>query len=196
MLQITRLIASDASIAAPLRERARKLVLTSGERARTRQRVRLSDGSDAALMLPRGTVLRPGAMLIDENGALISVSAAAERIYRVCARPDSESGPADLQRAAYHLGNRHVPVELAKDVLKIERDPVLRDLLLRLGLSVIDAFEPFVPEAGAYGGGHRHDHDETGGSVGEALSREAHGEAGARPHVHGPNCGHGIHPKR
>ncbi len=90
-------------------------------------------------------------------------------MYRVTARR-----PFDLMRAAYHLGNRHVPVELGDGVVRLERDPVLRDLLQRLGLEVAAAFEPFDPEPGAYGGGHRHDTDVEGGSVGEQLSRAAH----------------------
>ena len=66
-----------------------------------------------------------------------------------------------LTRAAYHLGNRHTPVEVGADELKLEADPVLEDMLKRLGAQVEHATLPFQPEAGAYGGGHRHGHDET-----------------------------------
>lgn len=155
----------------------RRLVLTCDERAKTRFRARLSDGSDAAVMLPRGSAMRPGAVLVAETGETVEVVAASEPVYRVTAAADSADPAFDLLRAAYHLGNRHVPVQLAPDVLKLERDPVLRDLLVRLGLEVANAFEPFVPEPGAYGGGHRHDTDVEGGSLGETLSRAAHAGA-------------------
>ena len=184
MLQITRLLGPHAHIAAPLRARARRVILNSGERAKTRQRVRLTDGSEAALRLPRGSVLAPGTILVDERGGLIEVVAASEAVYRVSARADSDSAAADLLRAAYHLGNRHVAVQLDAAGLKLERDAVLRELLLGLGLGVSEAFEPFVPEAGAYGGGHRHDHDAAGGALGEQLSREAHRHDGHAAHGH------------
>ena len=152
----------------------RRLVLTCGQRAKTRHRATLSDGCDAVVMLPRGSVVRPGTRLQAETGELVEVVAASEQVYRVSARADSDDPAFDLLRAAYHLGNRHVPVELNPGLLRLERDPVLRDLLLRLGLDVIPAFEAFDPEPGAYGGGHRHDVDDAGGAIGEALSRDAH----------------------
>jgi urease accessory protein len=153
---------------------ARSLILTCEQRAKTRFRARLSDGRDAVVMLARGTVMRPGTQLVAENGEVVDVVAASEQVYRVTANPDSHDPAFDLLRAAYHLGNRHVPVELGPDFLKLERDPVLRDLLRRLRMIVEPAFESFDPEPGAYGGGHRHDTDTEGGAVGEALSRDAH----------------------
>ena len=156
----------------------RSLILTCEERARTRFRATLSDGDDAMVLLPRGSALRPGTRLVAESGECVEIVAASEQIYRVSARACSADPAFDLLRAAYHLGNRHVPVELGRGVLKLERDPVLRDLLLRLDVDVTSAFEPFDPEPGAYGGGHRHDTDVEGGTVGEALSRSAHGMTG------------------
>ncbi len=134
----------------------------------------MSDGSHAVVMLPRGSVVLPGARLVAEDGEVVEVIAASEQVYRVTARIDSADPAFALLRAAYHLGNRHVPVELGAGFVKLERDPVLRDLLLRLGMDVVSTFEPFDPEPGAYGGGHRHDTDVDGGSIGEALSRNAH----------------------
>jgi len=152
----------------------RSLILTREERARTRFRARLSDGADAMVLLPRGCVVRPGTRLVAESGELVDVVAASEPLYRVGPSVDSRDPVFDLLRAAYHLGNRHVPVELRPGFVKLERDPVLRDLLLRLNMNVVSTFEPFDPEAGAYGGGHRHDTDVDGGSIGEELSRSAH----------------------
>ena len=169
----------DAAAAGTSSGPVRRVVLTSDERARTRFRAVLSDGSDALVLLPRGSSLRPGSRLVTETGELVEVVAAAEQVYHVRASPEQADAAFALLRAAYHLGNRHVPVELAPGVLKLERDPVLRDLLQRLGMVVTSAFEPFDPEPGAYGGGHRHDTDVDGGATGEALSRSAH--AGSIP---------------
>jgi urease accessory protein len=198
MLQITRVLAGHAIVATALRARARRVILTTAERARIRQRIRLSDGSHAALLLPRGSVMRPGSLLVDERGGLIEVVAAAEQVYRVQARAASPEPGIELMRAAYHLGNRHIPVQLEASLVKLERDPVLREMLVRLGLEVTESFEAFIPESGAYGGGHRHDHDDAGGSLGEQLSREAHGghaaEADAgHSHDHGAHAGHDHH---
>lgn len=157
----------------------RKLRLSYAERCKSRLRVTLEDGAEAGLFLPRGTVLHGGDVLQSTQGIRVAVVAAVEELYE--ARP-ADASPAphfDLLRAAYHLGNRHVPVQLAPDRLRLERDAVLRDLLLRLGLQVTEICAPFEPEAGAYGGGHRHDHDSGGGMLGEMLSREAH--AGVAP---------------
>lgn len=65
-------------------------------------------------------------------------------------------------RAAYHLGNRHVPLQIGEGWLRLEQDYVLRDMLLGLGMQVSEVEAPFEPEAGAYGGGHRHHHDDDG----------------------------------
>ena len=135
----------------------------------------LESAIDAGLFLPRGTVLRGGDVLVDEHGHDILVLAAQEALYEVTAADDVTDPHFDLLRAAYHLGNRHVPVQLAPGRLRLERDTVLREMLLRLGLRVTEIVATFEPEAGAYGGGHRHEHDASGGMLGELLSREAHG---------------------
>jgi urease accessory protein len=168
-LRLVRVLADDGVPAD-----TRSVFLTCEQRAKTRYRATLSDGSDAVVMLERGTLVRPGARLGSDDGVSVLVVAAPEQIYRVTARADDADPASSLMRGAYHLGNRHVPVELGVGVLKLERDPVLRDLLLRLGLDVAPGFEAFDPEPGAYGGGHRHDADVEGGSIGETLSRAAH----------------------
>ena len=132
-------------------------------RVKSRARVALNDGREAGLMLPRGLLLRGGDLLCNEDGSeVIEVIAAPESVSVV--RCDD---PFLLARACYHLGNRHVPIELQPDHLKIEPDHVLADMLRQMHLVVQEAREPFEPEAGAYGGhGHAHAH--------------AHGH----PHVH------------
>ena len=130
--------------------------LAFDERRRVRQLVTLEDGTELAILLPRGTVLCPGTLLQAEDGRLIRVEAAPQAVLVVTA-PDRRT----LTRAAYHLGNRHTPVEVGSDYLRLEADPVLRDMLVRLGTRVEELNEPFEPETGAYGGGHRHGGEET-----------------------------------
>jgi urease accessory protein len=132
---------------------AQTLSLTAEERTRSRYRFETDDGAPVQLLLPRGTVLRDGDLLRDDSGhTLIRVRAKAEPVVTARA-PDALT----LLRAAYHLGNRHVPVEVGTDYLRIAPDSVLADMLTQLGLTVVDEVVPFQPEAGAYGG-HSHQH--------------------------------------
>ena len=127
------------------------LVLPFERRQKSRLRTRLESGMEVGLFLERGTILRDGDFLQSEDGLLVKVVAAVEQVYLVrCATP------MQLTRAGYHLGNRHVPLEIGDGWLKLKRDAVLRDMLVGLGATVTDAELPFDPEAGAYGGGHTH----------------------------------------
>jgi len=134
----------------------RKLVLPFDLRQKSRLRAALDNGAEAALFLPRGTVLRNGDLLEARDGSLIRVVAAPENVLYVTA-----DKPHALMRAAYHLGNRHIPVELGENFLKLETDPVLKELLLQLGVTLREDYLPFQPETGAYGGGHRHGQEPT-----------------------------------
>jgi urease accessory protein len=127
------------------------LVLPFDRRQKSRLRTRLESGTEVGLFLERGTMLRDGDFLRTDNDLLVRVVAAVEPVYLV----HCES-PFQLMRAAYHLGNRHVPLEIGDGWLKLKRDSVLRDMLLGLGATVSEAELPFDPEAGAYGGGHTH----------------------------------------
>jgi urease accessory protein len=137
------------------READATLTLPFELRRKSRLLVRLDSGEEAGLFLPRGTVLRDGDRLAAIDGRTVRVIAADQDISEVRATTECS-----LVQAAYHLGNRHIPVEIAADRLKIERDPVLSDMLERLGATLADARGPFEPEPGAYGGGHRHGHGE------------------------------------
>ncbi|MFO1200109.1 MAG: urease accessory protein UreE [Burkholderiaceae bacterium] len=117
-------------------------------RARSRLRARLSSGAEVALVLPRGTVLRDGARL-SGSGLTVRVRAADEDVVEVRSQ-DAQA----LARAAYHLGNRHVPVQVGADHLLFGYDAVLVDMLVRMGLRTRRTWAPFEPEAGAYGHGH------------------------------------------
>ncbi|WP_150575792.1 urease accessory protein UreE [Pandoraea aquatica] len=179
-------------IAAPLARRAPALVLPFDARSKSRLRATLETGEEVALFLPRGTVLRGGDVLVADDGGFIRVEAAAETVLLVSA-PTALA----LTRAAYHLGNRHTPVEVGDGYLKLEYDPVLRDMLLRLDVDVAEALMPFEPEAGAYGGGHKHGHDATYAEDFELAQRVFHEHHGhdhdhghEHGHVHGPGCGH------
>ncbi|HUK39541.1 MAG TPA: hypothetical protein VLX11_00805, partial [Candidatus Acidoferrales bacterium] len=108
-----------------------KLLLTFDLRRKNRLRATLANGTEAALFLPRGSVLHDGDILEAEDGTLIRVEAAPENLLLVTAET-----PLALMRAAYHLGNRHIPVQLGENFLKLETDPVLREMLLQLGVTV------------------------------------------------------------
>ena len=131
------------------------LTLPFEMRCRSRLLLRLDDGEEAGLFLERGAVLNDGDRLLGSDGRIVQVIASAEEVY--CVRPTAQCS---LARAAYHLGNRHIPVQIGDDFLRIERDAVLRDMLMLAGASVVEEVAPFQPEPGAYGGGHRHGHDE------------------------------------
>ncbi len=144
------LVERCAAVAAPYGE----LVLPFDLRIRSRLRTRLASGEEAVLRTERGAVLRGGDCLQSEDGRVVRVTAAAENVMHVVCANQFE-----LTRAAYHLGNRHVPVEIGNGYLRIAADHVLLDMLLGLGARVEELEAPFEPESGAYGGGHGH-HDE------------------------------------
>ncbi|MFP6559950.1 urease accessory protein UreE [Paraburkholderia sp. B3] len=181
-----------AKLAPVLVRRAPTLTLPYDARCKSRLAATLDTGEEVGVVLPRGTVLRDGDVLVADDGGLVRVIAAAESVLLVRA-PDRLT----LTRAAYHLGNRHTPVEVGTDELKLEADPVLEDMLKRLGAQVERATLPFQPEAGAYGGGHRHGHDETFAddyALAQRVYDEHHGHGHSHDHghdhVHGPDCGH------
>lgn len=130
------------------------LTLPFDLRQKSRLRTRLDSGEEVGLFLPRGTVLRHGDRLRAADGRVIEVRAAPETVST--ARTDE---PLLLARAAYHLGNRHVALQLGPGWLRYLHDHVLDGMVRELGLDVIGEQAPFEPEAGAYGGGHHHGHD-------------------------------------
>jgi urease accessory protein len=134
------------------------LTLPFDERQRSRLRVTLSSGEQALLGLARGSVLRGGDLLRLSDGRVVAVVAAEESVST--ARSDL---PRALLRAAYHLGNRHVPLEIGEGYVRYLHDHVLDGMVRELGLSVSADRAPFEPEGGAYasgrGGHHHHAHD-------------------------------------
>ena len=132
---------------------AGRLELPFELRQKSRLRAKLASGEEVALLLPRGEILRGGDLVTASDGRVIEVVSQPEKLLH--AECD------DLARIAYHLGNRHVPVEIGTNFLRIAADHVLEDLLRKLGARVSTLEAPFEPEAGAYAGGH-HQHDEIG----------------------------------
>jgi urease accessory protein len=138
---------------------AERLVLPFELRQKSRLRARLASGVEVGLFLERGIVLRGGDLLLAEDGTIVEVVAALETVSTV-----KDSDATRLARAGYHLGNRHVPVEIGAGWLRYGHDHVLDDMVRGLGLAVVVEQAPFEPEAGAYGHshaphGHSHSHD-------------------------------------
>jgi urease accessory protein len=130
-----------------------KLVLPFDQRQKSRLLTRLSSGRELLLTLPRGGILRNGALLELSDGSIAEVRAAPERVS--CVQSDDMLS---LCRAAYHLGNRHVSLQIEPGRLTYLHDHVLDDMLRGLGLEPSLAERPFEPESGAYGGEHSHAH--------------------------------------
>jgi urease accessory protein len=206
MLQISKLMPQGAGLAPVLIKRAATVELDWDVRQKSRFDATDSQGRTLGIFLPRGTVVRGGDVLVAEDGSLIQVIAAPQPVL-VITTCSAHGSPFDLTRAAYHLGNRHVPIELKPDHLKIEPDHVLADMLRALHLTVREATEAFEPEGGAYSAtGHSHaphahdaahDHSPSAPAAKPKPKPISIPIAVAAPHVHGPGCnhdhGHGHH---
>ncbi|MEA3641431.1 MAG: urease accessory protein UreE [Lamprobacter sp.] len=163
-----------------------QLSLTYEQRSRSRLRARLDDGREVGILLPRGETLQDGDLLADAQDELIRIQAAAEPLS--CTEAED---PLLLARAAYHLGNRHVALQIESGRLCWLHDHVLDAMVRGLGLAVTTEQAPFEPEPGAYGGVvHSHgdvardsDADEKRGqgpgpepSQGQGQARHRHGQ--------------------
>jgi urease accessory protein len=187
MLLCSKLMPQGRGLARVLVQRASTITLDWDTRQKSRFDATDSAGRGLGVFLPRGTVVRGGDVLVAEDGSLVRVQAAPQAVLRITACTEHGS-PFDLTRAAYHLGNRHVPIELQPDHLKIEPDHVLADMLLAMHMTVIEVSESFEPENGAYGdhgaSAHGHGHSHEHGHAGHAHAAQA------EPHVNGPDCQH------
>lgn len=142
MLTFTRRLGAEVDIPVSF-----TLLLTAQERTRTRHRFDTPDGQVIYLRLPRGTVLQDGDVLqTEEDDVVMRIVAKPEPVLTVTSQ--SSLG---LLRASYHLGNRHVPLEVAPNYLRLSPDPVLQAMLKQLGMEVKEEVLPFHPESGAYG---------------------------------------------
>lgn len=132
---------------------AARLVLPFELRQRSRLLAVMDSGEEVGLLMPRGTVLRGGDRLQSSDGRLVEVVAAPEQVS-IVRTGDSRQ----LARAAYHLGNRHIAVQISADSIRYLKDHVLDDMLRGQGLKVTSDVLPFEPEAGAYSSSHSHSH--------------------------------------
>nr|WP_296018872.1 urease accessory protein UreE [uncultured Acidovorax sp.] len=215
MIQVSKLLPQGQGLAPVLLKRAPTIELDWDVRQKSRFAATDSAGRELGIFLPRGTLVRGGDVLVAEDGSLVRVVAAPQPVLVItpCA---THGTPFDLTRAAYHLGNRHVPIELQPDHLKIEPDHVLADMLRAMHLIVTEQNLPFEPEGGAYaaghggghhhhgghdhghGHGHDHEHDHSHDHHSHAAANTAAPGRGrtvsipvvAQGHVHGPHCNH------
>src|SRR3954471_20500922 len=167
MLRFTEVVAAPV---APAVAAGGTALLTWGfeDRRRSRMRIRIDDGREAALLLPRGTILRDGDTLRDPEADERVVVRAANQTLSLVRAEDAVA----LARAAYHLGNRHIPVQVGRGWLAYEHDHVLDGMARELGLTVEICSAPFEPEAGGY----RH---------AESNGGHQHGDGHEHPHGHG-----------
>ena len=214
MLQVSKLLPQGQGLAPVLLKRATTVELDWDVRQKSRFAATDSAGRELGIFLPRGTLVRGGDVLVAEDGSMVRVIAAPQPVL-VITHCTHHGTPFDLTRAAYHLGNRHVPIELQPDHLKIEPDHVLADMLRAMHLIVTEQNLAFEPEGGAYaaghggghhhhgghdhghdhGHGHEHDHSHAQTPAVAAASAPARGRTVAIPvvaqgHVHGPHCNH------
>ncbi|MES2980553.1 MAG: urease accessory protein UreE [Pseudomonadota bacterium] len=200
MLQISKLIPKGKGLAPVLVKRASTIELDWDVRQKSRFDATDSLGRHLGVFLPRGTLVRGGDVLVAEDGSMVKVVAAPQAVLHIsaCAQHGSAF---DLTRAAYHLGNRHVPIELTPDHLKIEPDHVLADMLRSMHLIVQERLEAFEPEGGAYSAGghahhghdaHSHPHSDSTAPAkpGHSHKHEPDLESGHEHHHHGPDDGH------
>lgn len=147
MIKITKIIDHPATPTVTLS-------LPINSRIKSRIKVTLDDGRDAGLFLPRGKILRDGDLVASEDGLVVQIKAAPELVSTVSS-DDSHA----LAKASYHLGNRHVPLQVERQWLRYLHDHVLDDMVKGLGLEVKTETAAFEPEAGAYqssSDGHHH----------------------------------------
>ncbi len=148
MIKITNKIDSDI-------DSQFTLTLPFESRQKARLHTQLDSGEEAGLFLARGIILRGGDKLQAETGEVIEIISANEEVSTI-----TSSDPLLLMRASYHLGNRHVPLEVKPNLLRYHFDHVLNEMIEHLNLSVIKESAPFEPESGAYSQGHNHSHND------------------------------------
>ncbi len=213
MQTVNKLLPQGHGLSPVLLKRAAAVVLDWDTRQKSRFDTEDSQGRHLGVFLPRGTVVRGGDVLVTEEGSLVKVIATPQPVMVVRHCP-KDGSPHDLLRAAYHLGNRHVQLELQADALLLEPDHVLAAMLRQMHLVVTDELAPFEPEAGAYAEAHGHAHADAHDHAQDHAHDHDHDHAPAprksipiavaapspapspapapapAPHVHGPGCGH------
>lgn len=148
------MIRFEEKVATAPKELDTTLTLTKDQREKSRLRVTLDDGRDAGLFFANGTTFQQGDVLISsDQEVVIEIKAALETVSTVQC-----DDPLSLAKASYHLGNRHVALQIEPTFVRYQHDHVLDDMIRGLGLTVITEQSPFQPEPGAYGGHSHHSH--------------------------------------
>jgi urease accessory protein len=130
-----------------------RVLIDYDDRHRRRILLRTEAGTELLLDLAQVARLRDGDGLALDSGGIVQVRAKPEKLLEIHAHEDGE-----LVRIAWHLGNRHLPVQLLDDRIRIRADHVIHEMVEGLGGHVEEIEAPFDPEAGAYAGGHHHHH--------------------------------------
>jgi urease accessory protein len=175
-------LAIARKLAAPGRPADELLELAFEQRERSRFRARLASGEEVGVDLAPGSLLRDGERLELDDGRVVVVEAAPETLMEVHAHD-----PVGLARIAYHVGNRHVPLQLGDGWLRLLPDHVLRAMIEGLGGHVHEVQARFQPESGAYGHGHvHHPHDDQGhgGRIHVVDERQDHEHPNDPQHPH------------
>ena len=179
ILQVTEKLETTTATRTATDSNKVSLTLPFELRQKSRLRTRLDNDEEVGLMLPRGTILRQGDILKADNGLLIEINAAAEQV--------STASSADallLARACYHLGNRHVALQIGSNWVRYLHDHVLDEMVLKLGLELNTEQAPFAPEAGAYhGSSHSHGHNH-GHSHEHNHDNHSHSHDQSHDHTH------------
>jgi urease accessory protein len=153
------------------------LTLVKEQREKSRLKVELDNGQEAGLFFTKGTTFQDGDLIISDDGKLlVEIKASPETVSTVYC-----DNPLQLARACYHLGNRHVPLQIGEGFARYQHDHVLDDMVRGLGLEVTSEQAPFEPESGAYsGGGHSH-----GNSHSHSNNHSHAHDHSHEPHSHG-----------
>ena len=190
MIIYSKCIAGGRGIAKPLIQRAAVITLDWDTRQKSRFEATDSNGQTVGVFLPRGQVVRGHDLLVGEDGSFLRVLAAEQPVLKITHCPHHGT-LFDLTRAAYHLGNRHVPIELQADHLKIEPDHVLKEMLESMHLIVHAVEESFEPENGAYGAHHsHHTHAEHDHQTVHQTEQHNHDHSHPHTHAHGSTHSH------
>jgi urease accessory protein len=135
------------------------LTLNKDQREKSRLKITLDDGREGGLFFTKGTTFQDGDLIVSsDDQILVEVKAAAETVSTVYCDDSLQ-----LAKACYHLGNRHIPLQIETNFLRYQHDHVLDDMVRGLGLNVVSEQAPFEPEAGAYSGGGHHHHSHAHG---------------------------------
>lgn len=166
------------------------VVLNYEQRDRGRLRLTSTDGEEVRLFLERGKPLLVGEFLRATDGKIVKIEGAEEDVAHASC-DDWQT----FAKACYHLGNRHVKVEVGERWLRIKPDHVLEDMLHLLGLMVSHEHAVFVPESGAYAPGyghsHGHSHSHSHGHSHDHDHHHGHSHKGGHSHDDGHDKGHG-----